>query len=547
MSDEKYWDDPIENVSDAKSKSEPRKKIKLLGVLIAASAVFLNTTLAGNINLGSGRVEFGQGILMSTVCDSEIKVTPYVSFVNSSGVGSFYFSGFRFTDVDAAKCSGVTFTLKAYDSATADALTLFGSNKSVSVIDSGTAFISGANQSGFTISDTATSGTFTGSFTTPLALASAVYRITLESSGNGQSQISSVTVSAFTFTAIAAGWTDTCGIISSGSVYCWGRNGYGQLGNGSTSGNSYVPVQVLGISDATQIGLGNSYACALVSNGAIKCWGSQGNGALGNGSGVDSNLPVVVSGISSAVSIGIGNGVNCAALANGNLNCWGYNGSGQVGNGTTGTNVSTPVQVSGISTGTQAIGGQNSSCGLLSTGGVKCWGAGARGDLGNGVSYSGNNGSSTPVDVSGITTATQIAKGDDFGCALLSNGNVNCWGFNSSGQLGDGTTTNRNSPVSVSGISNATGVSARTANACAVISGGTIKCWGWYGQGMLGTNTNTDSPTPVAIAGISNAISVSVGNSHTCAIISGGQVKCWGDNSYGQFGNGSTIPSASPS
>ena len=540
---DRYFDDPVEPKTNQKSLSTRLFSISVVGIFL-----LVGSTLASNINLGSGQsVEFGQGVAITAACDDQIVLTPIVSFVNSPGGGSFYFSSFRLSEIDLVACNGVSFSLKAYGNESATPLTLFSTNTSAVVVDSATVFSVEDSQSGLTLSDTGTAGAFTATFTSPVALASDVYKITIETSGNGTSATSSVTVTAFSFTEISAGWTDTCGVIESGAVYCWGRNGYGQLGNGSTSGDAYSPVQVVGISNATKVGVGNSYSCALLSTGVIKCWGNQGNGALGDGSGANSNIPVSVSGITTASGIGIGNGVNCASLSGGTLMCWGYNWTGQVGNGTTGATVATPVQVSGISTGTQAIGGQNSSCGLLSGGAVYCWGTGANGSLGNSNTYSGNNGESSPVAVSGISTATQIAKGDDFGCALLSSGSIKCWGLNSSGQLGDGSTTSRNSPATVSGISNATAISARTANACALISGGTIKCWGWYGQGMLGSGTNSDSNTPVQIVGISNATQVSVGNSHVCAILSGGQVKCWGDNSYGQFGNGTTVSSSSPS
>jgi len=545
MASDYYHDDPEEY-----SSSRPRKKktVVLLCFSLIASVLFFRGVFAANINLNTGgKVEFGQGVSISGSCDSSITLTPSAGFSNSQGAGSFYFNKFRLSNIDVAACNGVSFILKAYGSTGSTPLTLFSTNTSAVINDTATAFSVAANQSGLTLSDTATAGAFTANFTSPVALASDVYKITVETSGNGNSSVASVTVSAFTFTEISAGWTDTCGIVTGGSVYCWGRNGYGQLGNGTTSGDSYGPVQVIGITNATKIGLGNSYACALLSTGTIKCWGIQGNGALGDGSGSNSNIPVSVSGLTNVNSIGTGNGTNCAVLQAGTAYCWGYNWTGQVGNGTTGATVATPAQVSGLTTATQAIAGQNSSCALLSSGSVKCWGTGANGSLGDGQTYVGNDGQSTPVTVSGISTATQIAKGDDYGCALLSGGSIKCWGFNSSGQLGDGSTTSRNTAVSVSGISTATQISARTSNTCALLQDGSIKCWGWYGSGMLGTAVASDSSSPITIAGVSNATAVVVGNSHTCAIISGGQVKCWGDNSYGQFGNGSTTSSATPS
>jgi len=542
--EDEYW--------EIGASASPKKKVVIPALclsLIAALLVFRGV-FAANIGINSAaNVEFGQGVTIATSCDSQVTLTPYASFVNSgSGAGTFKFSSFKLSNVNVAACNGVTFTLKAYDSSTANSLTLFSTNSSASVIDTNTSFSVAQNQSGLNLIDTATSGAFTAQFASPVAAASNVYKLTLETSGNGNSSVASVTVSAFNFTAISAGWTDTCGIITSGSVYCWGRNGYGQLGNGTTNGDSNIPVLVSNLANATQISVGNSHACAMLSNGTIWCWGNNGNGFLGNGTTTDSNVPVQSTGITTSTNIGIGNAVSCARLSNGSGDCWGYDWSGQTGNGSLSTaTVSLPTQVGSVTNFTQVVGGQNISCGLLTTGRVNCWGLGPNGRLGDGGSYCGSCGTVTPVTVYGITTATQISVSDDYGCALLADNTIKCWGLNQSGQVGNGTNTSTTTPVSVSGITTATFVSSGTFDSCAILTGGSVECWGSYGSGMLGTNTNTDSYTPVLIAGISNVTSLSVGNSHVCAIISGGQVKCWGDNSYGQFGNGTTNSSASPS
>ena len=247
MSNEKYWDDPIANDSDAKSKSEPRKKIKLLGVLVAASAVFLNTTLAGNINLGSGRVEFGQGILMSTVCDNQVLITPQSSFLNSAGGGDYYFSGFKIAGIDVAACNGVTFTLRAYDSTTATALTLFGTTNSVQLLDSGTALVSAQNQSDLSLTDTMTSGSASINFSNPSTRAANVYRVTLESSGAGSGSI----VSSFTITYHSRNSDNSS--VTGGSVpvdaltYAFGSSGIALANEVSTGNIGYVyPLSLIG-------------------------------------------------------------------------------------------------------------------------------------------------------------------------------------------------------------------------------------------------------------------------------------------------------------
>jgi alpha-tubulin suppressor-like RCC1 family protein len=337
---------------------------------------------------------------------------------------------------------------------------------------------------------------------------------------------------------VSAGVEHTCALLSSGTMECWGLNGSGELGNGTTT-RSLTPVQVSGISTATQISAGPEHTCVLLSGGALKCWGNNYYGQLGNGSTTFSSTPVQVSGISNATAVSAGGdrgswGYTCALLSGGTIDCWGSNYNGQLGNGTT-TNSSTPVSVSGISTATQISAGVFHTCAVLTGGTVKCWGRNIYGELGNGT-Y--NDSSSTPVQVSGISTATQISAGLVHTCALLSDGTVECWGG-----FHDGTIP---TPVAVSGITNATQISDGGSHTCALLSDGTLKCWGDNNFGQLGNGTTTFSSTPVQVSGISNAIVVSAGLVHTCAVLSGGAIKCWGSNEDGQLGNGSTTFSSTP-
>lgn len=247
--------------------------------------------------------------------------------------------------------------------------------------------------------------------------------------------------------------------------------------------------------------MGNGFSCATLTDGTVQCWGLNGNGQLGDGTTTDRSTPVQVSGITTATQVSFGTVHACATLTDGTIECWGENGYGRLGDGTT-TDRSTPVQVFGITTATHvSVSDDRHSCALLTDGTVQCWGHNSRGQLGDGTTTD----SSTPVQVSGITTAAQVSSGDSHSCAALQDGTVQCWGYNPYGQLGDGTTTTRSTPVQVSGITTATQVSASHQHSCATLQDGTVQCWGRGANGRLGDGTNSDSATPVQVSGITTA------------------------------------------
>jgi len=223
-------------------------------------------------------------------------------------------------------------------------------------------------------------------------------------------------------------------------------------------------------------------------------------------------------------------------------NAGGRNNYGQLGDGTN-INKSTPVLVSGINNAILASAGNDYTCAVLSNGTVKCWGENNLGQLGNGTNISNN----IPSLVVGINDAISITAGDRHACVLLSNGQIKCWGFNGIGQLGNGTKINKNNPVLVNSIENAVSVSAGFAHTCVVLANGKAKCWGANQSGQLGDGTTVSKNIPTLVSEIGNTmtgnvISISAGGSHTCAIVlADNTIRCWGDNDYGQLGDGTII------
>ena len=231
---------------------------------------------------------------------------------------------------------------------------------------------------------------------------------------------------------------------------------------------------------------------------------------------------------------------SCALTAAGGVQCWGDDNDGELGDGANPSGRTAPVNVVGLSSGVASVtAGNFHTYALTTAGGVKCWGYGLYGELGDSQFHS------TPFDVPSLQTGVQsLVAGGNATSAILSDNSLECWGRNESGELGNGTITDTPTPTNVVGIPEgvlSVDMDSGSSHACAATTLGAVKCWGQNNFGQLGDGTTTNSLTPVAVTGLSSgAVTVGVGNGHSCALMAAGDVKCWGWNFYGQVGNGTT-------
>lgn len=317
-------------------------------------------------------------------------------------------------------------------------------------------------------------------------------------------------------TAIAAGGSSSYALRSDGTVWAWGDNYFGELGDGTTT-NRIVPVQVSGLTNVTAIASSSGYSgYALKSNGTVWAWGLNGDGELGDGTTTDSTVPVQVSGLTGVTAISAG----YAVMSDGTVRAWGFNADGQLGDGTT-TNRMVPVQVSGLTSVIAVASGGFAGYALRSDGTVRAWGENTFGELGDGTTTN----SMVPVQVSALTGVTAIASqgGDEAGhaYALRSDGTVRAWGYNAGGELGDGTTTNRITPVPVSGLTGVTAIAAGAGSGYALMSDRTVRAWGLNFGGQLGDGTTNDSTVPVVVSGLTGVTAIAGGGSSGYAVGAG--------------------------
>lgn len=332
-----------------------------------------------------------------------------------------------------------------------------------------------------------------------------------------------------------------CALLMSEKVYCWGKNNNGYLGNGSYVDSPEIPVRAGNLEGVVDITTEDSgWTCALLIQGTVYCWGSNGGhgefGAAPIGGAMNAaykNVPTLLNFLTNVSAISLtNNGASCALLSNGALTCWGDNGN--------------PFDISVDTIGSKAIkfsAGGTSSCVILEIGVVKCFGwNNTFGELGNTVASILPNSSGrkiATVQLKSDISVVDVAAGLYYGCALFKDGSVQCWGRNNVGQLGNKSLVDSPYPVNVTFEKSVASISASATHACAILSDGLVQCWGRNDYGQLGISASKfvgDGAQSVAISNLpvgntcmnDTATSLSLAYYSSCVLTSKGHFQCWG-------------------
>ena len=384
--------------------------------------------------------------------------------------------------------------------------------------------------------------------------------------------------------ALGTGSAHSCVVLTDTSVRCWGANTSGQLGAGTlTDSPLAVAVQDsatgTALTTALSVAAGGGHSCAVLADTTARCWGANGSGQLGDGTTTARTRAVAVVDpadttvpLTGIASVATGAAHTCAAMTDGTARCWGANPSGQLGDGSAALSSTVPTAVAGPTDPATPLGGisavtagSNHTCALMADSTARCWGDGALGQLGGGSTGSSN----VPVTVAdpadptqAMTGATALDAGTDHTCATMTDSTGRCWGANDGTQLGDGTSAAAPVPVTVldptdvdvtQPLGAVSAIAGGTSHTCAALTDGTARCWGTGADGQLGGGPVTSSAVPAPVLDPANTnqalgglIAVDSGPSHTCALLGDGTVRCWGLGTSGRLGNGATTSSSLP-
>ncbi len=392
-------------------------------------------------------------------------------------------------------------------------------------------------------------------------------------------------------TTVGAGGEHTCAALVSGALWCWGRNHCGQIGDGDSMYAVRYPTEVEGARGALEIAARDVHACSRQEDG-VRCWGYGHSGRLGNGSlihrpapvpvpdlgqvtslsvgwwngcvlddtgalrcwgslpdqgydgyrRVDHLAPIDIPGLPAHATVSSGGGHYCALDGDGQVWCWGDNGQGELGDGTT-RNMRAPARVEGLEDALDVSAGYEHACAVRSDGKVLCWGDNEYGQLGYGEIGNAYD-RATPTEVLGLEGATMVQARDHHTCALTGTGEAWCWGYNTSGELGDGTAQTSSVPVRVRLLEGVVDMGLGDAYSCALRDDGLLFCWGSNGDHRNGIGRHTREPLVVTLESgdaLTGVVDIGMGYRFGCALTEDRGVWCWGRNSYGEVGIGNAL------
>jgi alpha-tubulin suppressor-like RCC1 family protein len=467
---------------------------------------------------------------------------PRVVITNGVAIGAIWLSACGNSGTQPSASGRLAFITQP--PATAEGTVVFTPAVRVAIQDAGGNTIAGATDP-VTVSLTVTpqGGTLAGTSTVNAVAGVATFSnlavdkprggYTLIAQARGLASVTSDTFRVkLTFAAVSADSVHSCGLTTSGAVYCWGDNGDGEFGDGAGEPFSTTPVLAAGGRRFAAASVGWLDACGITTTGAMYCWGSDYFGQLGDGDSTYHLTPVPVAGAHVFTSHSAGLLHTCGVAAGGAGYCWGNNVMGQLGSGDT-VSSPTPVAVAGGLTFTVISSNGYHTCGVTASHAAYCWGWNRTNALGD----SGTEAvSTTPVPVSGGLAFAAVSVGRNGTCGVTTTAAVYCWGpayFGALMQIGNT-------------LSFAT-VSSGRYHSCAVTTGGVGYCWGGNQFGQRGdSGAVVSGNTPVRVAGGLTFTALSAGIMHSCGVTPSGAAYCWGNNDYGQLGNGSNTSTTGP-
>jgi alpha-tubulin suppressor-like RCC1 family protein len=338
---------------------------------------------------------------------------------------------------------------------------------------------------------------------------------------------------------------DTGNAIYSGAeLWSWGRNNFGKIGDGTVVYRS-SPVQIGALTTWSQVSAGNGQTSSIKTDGTLWAWGYNSDGQLGQNDSINRSSPVQIGALTTWYQVSAGYSHTVSVKADGTLWSWGSGFGGGLGDGTI-SNRSSPVQIGGLTTWSQVSAGNGHTASIKTDGTMWTWGNNDRGQLGQNIAASVSR--SSPVQVGSLTNWLKVSAAVRFTAAIKTDGTLWAWGYNNSGQLGDGTVINRSSPVQIGALTTWYQVSAGVAlsHIASIKTDGTLWTWGRNVEGQLGDGTVINRSSPVQIGALTNWAQVAVGRTHTASIKTDGTMWAWGNNEFGDLGQNNIIKRSSP-